>query len=154
MPANHSITNVLSPKLNTVTSKQQFPPEKLSKFSSTLHSDSLIECQIKHIVRKILQAVFALLPQLNGALQNYSIVRPGYRSVRFLDTKCTFGIRRTYCHFNLCRFFLSTLNFMLQENPPSWQWLSNELINVRILVLYTWPSWAQLIEYHFWDLLL
>ena len=35
-----------------MASKQQFLPEKLSKFNSTLQSDSLIECQIKHIVRK------------------------------------------------------------------------------------------------------
>ena len=53
-----------------MASKQQFLPEKLAKFNSTLHSDSLIECQIKHNVRKILRAVFALPPQPNGALQN------------------------------------------------------------------------------------
>ena len=45
--------------LKHMTSKQQFLPEKLSKFNSILHSDLLIECQIKHIVRKILRAVFA-----------------------------------------------------------------------------------------------
>ena len=38
-----------------------------------MHSDSLIECDIKHIVTKILRAIFALPPQPNGALQNYSI---------------------------------------------------------------------------------
>ena len=35
---------------------------------------------------------FRLTPQPNGAMQTYSISRPGYRSVRFLDTKCTIGI--------------------------------------------------------------
>ena len=78
--------------------KQQFLPEKLSKFNSTLHSGSLIECQIKHIVRKSLRTVFALPPQPNGALQNYSMLRPGYRRVRYLDKKCTVGIHRKYCH--------------------------------------------------------
>ena len=72
--------------IKRMASKQQFLPEKLSKFNSTLHSDSLIECQIKYIVRKIMRAVFTLSPQPNGALQNYSILRPDYRSVRFLDT--------------------------------------------------------------------
>ena len=36
-----------------MASKQQFLPEQFSKFNSTLHTDLLIECQIKHIVRKI-----------------------------------------------------------------------------------------------------
>ena len=40
----------------------------------------------------------ASLQSLNGALQNYSILRPGYRSVRFLDTKYTVGIHRMVCH--------------------------------------------------------
>ena len=31
-------------------------------------------------------------------MQNHSMLRPGYRRVRFLDTKCTFSILRTYCH--------------------------------------------------------
>ena len=35
---------------------------------------------------------FRLPPQPNGALQNYSMLRPGYRSVRFLDAMCTVGI--------------------------------------------------------------
>ena len=74
--------------------KQQFLPEKLSKFNSTLHSGSLL----KAIVRKKLRAVFALRPQPNGALQNYSMLRPGYRRVRFVDTKFTVVIHRTYCH--------------------------------------------------------
>ena len=30
--------------------------------------------------------------------QNHSMLRPGYRSVRVLDNKCTVGILRTYCH--------------------------------------------------------
>ena len=41
---------------------------------------------------------FRLPSQPNGAMQNYSILRPGYGMVRFLDTKCTFGIIRTYYH--------------------------------------------------------
>ena len=81
-----------------MASKQQFLPEKLSKFNSTLHSDLLIECQIKNIVRKNFAGRFRLPPQPNGAMQNHSMLRPGYRSVRFLDNKCTVGILRTYCH--------------------------------------------------------
>ena len=42
-----------------MASKQQFLTENLSKFNSTLHADLSIECQIKHIVRNILLAVFA-----------------------------------------------------------------------------------------------
>ena len=80
-----------------MTSKQKFLPEKL-KFNSSLHSGSLIECQIRHIARKILRAVCALPQQPNGALQNYSMLRPGYHRKRFLNAKCTFGIHRTYCH--------------------------------------------------------
>ena len=91
-----------------MTSKQYFIPEKLSKFNSTLHSDLLIECQIKHIVRKILRAFFALPPQPNGVLQNYLMVRPGYRSVRFSDTKCTVGIHRTYRHSICAKIFANT----------------------------------------------
>ena len=85
-----------------MASKQQFD-EKLSKFNSTLHSDLLIECQIKHIVKKKKKIAgrFRLPPQPNGAMQNYSMLRPGYRSVRFLDTKCTVGILRTYC-YSIC----------------------------------------------------
>ena len=78
-----------------MASKQQFLPEKLSKFNSFLLSCSLIERQIRRIVRKILRA---LPPQPNGALQNYSMLLPGYRRNRLLDTKCTVGIHRTYCH--------------------------------------------------------
>ena len=81
-----------------MASKQQFLPEKLSKFNSTLQSNLLIECQIKHIVRKIFAGRFRLPPQPNGAMQNHSMLRPGYRSIRFLDTKGTVGILRTYCH--------------------------------------------------------
>ena len=66
-----------------MASKQQFLPEKLSKFNSTFHSDSLIECQIKHIVRKKIAGRFRLPSQPNGALQNYSILRPSYRSEDF-----------------------------------------------------------------------
>ena len=32
-----------------------------------------------------------LLLQSNGAIQNYSMLRPGYRSFRFLYTECTVG---------------------------------------------------------------
>ena len=81
-----------------MVSKQQYLPEKLSKFNSTLHSDLLIECQIKNIVRKNFAGRFRLPLQPNGAMQNHSMLRPGYRSVRFLDNKCTVGILRTYCH--------------------------------------------------------
>ena len=79
-------------------SKQQFLPEKFSKFNSTLHSDLLMECHIKHIVRKIFASRFCLPPQPDSAMQNHSMLRPGYRSVRFLDTKFTVGTLWTYCH--------------------------------------------------------
>ena len=38
---------------------------------------------------------FRLPPQPNRAMQNYSILRPDYRSVRFLDTEYTVGILRS-----------------------------------------------------------
>ena len=41
---------------------------------------------------------FRLTPLPNGAMLNQSMLRPGYRSVRCLDTKCTVGILRTYYH--------------------------------------------------------
>ena len=84
-------------------SKQEYLPETLSKFNSTLHSDSFIECQINHSIRKKkLQAVFALPPQPNGALHNYSIVHSGYR--------------RTYCH-SICAdvFFVNTEFYALRK---------------------------------------
>ena len=62
-----------------MASKQQFLTEKLSKFNSALCSDSLIECNIKHIGRKFLQAAFTLPQQPNGALQNYAYAR-GYKT--------------------------------------------------------------------------
>ena len=76
-----------------MASKQQFLLEKLSKLKSTLHYGSLIEYQIKQTVRKNVRVICALSPQPKGALQNYSMLRPGYRRVSFLDTKY-----RTYCH--------------------------------------------------------
>ena len=45
---------------------------------------------------------FRLPPQPNGVTHNYSMLRPGYRSVRVLDTKCTVGILRTYYHQSTC----------------------------------------------------
>ena len=71
--------------------------------------------------QKIFVGHFRLPPQPNGAIQNHSMLRPGYRSVRFVDTKCTVGILRTYCHSIFAEKNWSTLNFMLQENAPSWQ---------------------------------
>ena len=35
---------------------------------------------------------FRLPPQPNGSMKNYPMLRPGYRIIRFLDTKCTVGI--------------------------------------------------------------
>ena len=52
---------------------------------------------------------------------NHPMLRPGYRSVRVLDTKCTVGILGTYCNSICAEKKSSTLNFMLQENAPSWQ---------------------------------
>ena len=100
--------------------KQQLLPEKFSKFNSNLHFDLLIECQIKHIVRKKFADRFCVSPHPNGAMQNPSMLRPGYRSVQFLDTKCTVGILITYCN-SICAEKRSTLNFMLQENAPPLQ---------------------------------
>ena len=47
--------------IKQMASKQQFLPEIWSKFNSTLHSDLLIECQIKHIdiVRKNIRGPFS-----------------------------------------------------------------------------------------------
>ena len=38
---------------------------------------------------------FRLPPQPNDAMQNHSMLRPDYRSVLFLDNKCTFGKLRS-----------------------------------------------------------
>ena len=48
--------------------------------------------------QKNFAGLFRLPPQPNCAMQNYSMLRPDYRSIRFLDTKCTVGILRPYCH--------------------------------------------------------
>ena len=48
--------------------------------------------------QKIFAGRFRLPPQPNGAMENYSMLRHGYRSVRLLDTKCTVGKLRKYCH--------------------------------------------------------
>ena len=40
-----------------------------------------------HRQKKKIAGRFRLPPQPNGAMQNYSVLRLGYRSVRFLDTK-------------------------------------------------------------------
>ena len=81
-----------------MASKQQFLPEKLSTFNSTLNSDISIKCQNQAHRQKKIADRFHLPPQPNGAMQNHSMLRPGYRGVRFLDTKCVVGILRTYCH--------------------------------------------------------
>ena len=134
-----------------MASKQQFLPEKLSKFNSTLHTDLLIECQIKHIVRKKFAGRFRLTPQPNGAMQNYSMLRPGYRSVRFFDTNALSvyskhiaiqSVQKTDVHHWILCFKKTHHHGNVQ----------NEWINIRKLVLYTWPSWPQFIKYNFWDL--
>ena len=88
---------------------------------------------------------FRLPPQPNGAMQNYSILRLGYRSLRCLDTKCTVGILITYCHSICAEKNRSTLNCMLQENAPSWQsveWMDKRtyvsLIHMAILTTIYW----------------
>ena len=141
-----------------MASKQQFLPEKLSKFYSTLHSDLLIECQIKNIVRKNFAGRFRLPSQPNGAMQNHSMLRPGYRGVRFLDNKCTVGILRTYCHSICAEKIWSTLNLMLQENAPSWQcveWMDKRtyvsLIHMAILTTIYW-IWLLRPSFVFWHL--
>ena len=53
-----------------------------------------------------LRAVYPVPPQHNGALQNHSILPPGYCSIRFLDTKCTAGIHRTYRWVNATTSYL------------------------------------------------
>ena len=55
------------------------------------------------MVRKKLRPVSAMPPQPNDAVQNYSISRPGNRSVGFFDTKSTVGIHKTYCPPILCK---------------------------------------------------
>ena len=143
-----------------MASKQQFLPEKISKFDSTLHSDLLIEWQIKNIVRKNFAGRFHLPPQPNGAMQNHLMLRPGYRSVRFLDNKCTVGILRTDCH-SICaeKKNWSTLNFMLPENAPSWQcvkWMDKRtyvsLIHMVILttIYWIWPLRPSSVFWHLW----
>ena len=79
--------------------------------------------------QKKISGRFRLPPQANGALKNYSISRSGYRSVRFLDTKCTVGIA-----VQSVQKIWSTLNFMLQENASSWQCV--ELMNKRTYVSF------------------
>ena len=44
---------------------------------------------------------FRLPPQPNGAMQIDLILRPGYRSVIVLDTKCTVGILRKH-FYSIC----------------------------------------------------
>ena len=48
--------------------------------------------------QKNLAGRFRLTLKPYGTMQNHSMLQPGYRSVQFLDTKCTVGILRTYCH--------------------------------------------------------
>ena len=71
--------------------------------------------------QKNFEGRFRVAPHPNGAMQNHSMLRPGYRSVQFLVTKCTVGIIITYCYSICAEKNWSTLIFMLQENAPSWQ---------------------------------
>ena len=91
------------------------------------------------------QKNLALPPQPNGAFQNYSIVRPGYRGVRFWDTKYTVGIHRTYCH-SICAeiFFVST------DFYASWKQtitaMTVKLIDKRTHIIspVIWQLWSYL----------
>ena len=56
-----------------------------SQLNSTLHTYSLMEYHIQHMVRNIWGPVSAVQPQPNDAMQNYSISGPGYRTIRFFD---------------------------------------------------------------------
>ena len=58
--------------------------------------------------KKKIAGRFRLPPQPNGAMQNYLMLRPGYRSVNFLDTMCTVGILRMFCHSICADFFVNT----------------------------------------------
>ena len=124
-----------------MASEQQFLHEKLSQFALWF-----IDWMPNQAHRqKNLASRFRLSPQPNGAMQNYSMLRPGYRSVRFLDTKCTVGILKIYCHWIYAEKNWSTLNFMLQENAPSWQcveWMDKRtyvsFIHMAILTTIYW----------------
>ena len=130
-----------------MTSKQQFLPEKLSKFNSTLSSDLLIECQIKHIVRKILRAVFPCHHSLMGPCkitQYYDQATVG------LDFKIQ-SVLSVYSERIAIQFvqkkIWSTLNLMLQENAPTWQCVEWEdkrtyvsLIHMATLTTIHWIS--------------
>ena len=96
---------------------------------------------------------FRLLPQPNGALQNYSILQPDYRSVIVLDTKFTVGILRTYS-YSICVEKNGQHTILCFKETFHHSNVKNKWIKVRMLFLYTLPSSPQLIEYHFWDLLM
>ena len=127
-----------------MTPKQQFLPENIKiQFNFTLWFIDVMPNQAHR--QKNFADRFRLPPQPNGAMQNHPMLRPGYRSVRFLDTECTVGILRTYCQSICAEKKLSTLNFMLQENAPSWQcveWMDKRpyviLIQMAILTTIYW----------------
>ena len=66
--------------------------------------------------KKKITGRICLPPQPNDALQNYPILRPGYRSVRFVDTKCTVGIFRTHCH-SICAKKMVNAEFYASIKP-------------------------------------
>ena len=104
-----------------MTSKQQFLPENISKFNSTLHSDLLIECKIKHIVRKILQAVFAYQHSL---IAQCKITQYHDQATVALDfyIPCVLSVYSERIAIQSVQIKIwSTPNVMLQENAPSWQ---------------------------------
>ena len=89
--------------------------------------------------QKFFRAVFALPPQPNDALQYYSILRQGYRSVSFLNTKCTVGIHRMYCQ-SIC----AEKNVVNTEFDA---WRKRTIMAMTVVwihVLYTWPSWPRI----------
>ena len=58
---------------------------------------------------------FRLATTAKRRLHNYPILRPGYSSVRVLDTKYNVGLHRMYCHSTLAEKLWSSLNFMLKK---------------------------------------
>ena len=70
----------------------------------------------KHFVGR-----FCLPPRPNGVMRNHSMLRPGYRCIWFVDTKCIVGILRTYCD-SICaekklvntEFYVSISTYMKQ----------------------------------------
>ena len=125
---------------------------KHKKFYLESYQNSIQLCTLSYWLNAKFR--FRLPPQPNGTMTNHSILRPGCHSVRILDAKCTVGILRTYCTFNLCRKKFGQHWILWFKKTHHHGNVLNEWINVPRLVLYTWPSWPHFFECSFWDILL